>query len=72
MTLFFFFLCWHFKSSWKFVKASGGQIVEPRVLDSHKWNYDGLKHIAGQGAVYIKALNTEKVVSDDDIDDDGV
>ena len=36
------------------------------------WNYDGLKHISGQGAVYIKALNIENVVSDDDIDDDGV
>jgi hypothetical protein len=54
------------------VKASGGQIVDPHVLDSHKWNYEGLKHICGQGAVYIKSLNIDQIVSDDDKDDDGV
>ena len=70
--IFPFFFCWDFKYSWKFVKASGGQIVELCVLDGHKWNYDGLKHISGQGAIYIKALKKENVVSDDDIDDDGV
>ena len=63
----YIFLC--FKYSWKFVKASGGQIIEPRVLNSHKWNCDGLKHICGQGAVYIKALDTDEDVSDDEDDD---
>lgn len=61
-----FILIFYLNFSWEFVKASGKQIICPHVLGSHKWNYEGLKHICGQGAVYLKASNIDFIVLDDD------
>ncbi|KAJ8032119.1 hypothetical protein HOLleu_25542 [Holothuria leucospilota] len=52
----------------EFVRLSNRQIVAPNTADGHRWTGEAVKHLAGQGAVYIKAVEPLKVKEEEQED----